>query len=183
MAQTERTYTEILALLDDNTTGEISPQDHRDVVASILGGYAGLIQSLSGGPDPIAGVGATPVLIGVYDVVSSQSIDVNLQGAKAVLATGHVEPGVLGIYKVTFFASFTLSLNNKRVTFRGFKNGIATDLDFETFVSTGADIGGVSLSHPFALAAGDKIDFRVSIDSGTATFTFTSCGLSIERTG
>ncbi len=183
MPQTERTYTEILALLADNTTGQISPQDHRDVVASMMGGYAGLIQAV-GVTDPIAGVGATPVLIGVYDVVTGQSKDVNTDGAEASLATSVVKPGVDGFYAFDFFAAFDLSGNNKTVAFRAFKNGNPTDLDFEVFVAGGGALGGVSMSHKsFALVAGDAIDVRVSITPGTADVTFTACGLSIKRSG
>ena len=184
MPQTERTYTEILALIADNTTKQISPQDHRDVVASMMGGYAGLIQSVAGGTDPIAGVDATPVAIKVYDLVTGESIDVNTLGAVATLAAGVVKPGVDGFYAFDFFASFDISANNKTVVFRAFKNGIATDLDFTTFVSNGGDVGGVSLSHKsFPLDANDAVDVRVSLTPGTADVTFTACGLSIKRSG
>ncbi len=184
MAQTERTYAEILALLADNVTGDISPQDHRDVVASMLGGYAGLIQSVAGGTDPIVGVGSTPELIKVYDAITGESIDENIAGAVATLASGVVKPGVDGFYAIDFFASFDLSANNKTVTIRAFKNGAATDLDFAVFVSNGSDIGGMCISHKsFPLVAGDAIDFRVSVTPGTSDVTFTSCGLSLKRTG
>ncbi len=184
MAQTERTYAEILAILADNVTGDISPQDHRDVVASMLGGYAGLIQSVAGGSDPIVGVGATPELIDVYDVITGQSIDENVDGAVATLAASVVKPGVDGFYAVDFFASFDLSANNKTVVIRAFKNDAATDLDFEVFIAGGGALGGMCISHKsFPLVAGDAIDFRVSLTPGTADVTFTACGLSIKRTG
>jgi len=183
MAEQERTIANLAALLADNVTGDISPQEVRDLMASAMGGYAGLLQTVAGGPDTIVGVGATPVLIDVFDVVSSQSIDVNLVGAQASLANSQLTVGVDGFYLLSFFASFNLGSNNKTAKFIAFLNAVATDLEFDVFVSNGSDIGAVALSHVFALTAADLIDFRVAIETPSADVIFTSCGLSMHRVG
>ena len=183
MPEQERTIANLAALLADNTTGDIDESDIRDLMASAMGGYAGLLQSVAGGSDTLVAVGATPVLITVYDLVSSQSIDVNLVGASASLLNSQLAVGVDGFYLVSFFASFTLGSNNKKVRFIAFLNGLATDLEFDTFVSNGSDIGAVAFSHVFQLSAADLVDFRVAITSGTADVVFSTCGLSLHRVG
>ena len=183
MPEQERTIANLAALLADNVAGDISPQEVRDLMASSMGGYAGLIQTVAGGQDTLLAVGATPVLIDVYDVVSSQSIDVNLLGAQASLANSELTVGVDGFYQLSFFASFHLGSNNKTASFVAFLNGVATDLEYDVFVSNGSDIGGVGLSHVFALTAGDLIDFRVSIATPSSDVIFTACGLSMHRVG
>lgn len=42
MADTKRTRSQILALMADNTTGEISPQDLRDMLVSLFGVYGSI---------------------------------------------------------------------------------------------------------------------------------------------
>lgn len=183
MPEQERTIANLAALLADNSTGDIDESDIRDLMASAMGGYAGLLQSVAGGSDTLVAVGATPILVDVYDVVSSQSIDVNLLGATASLANSQVNPGVEGFYLVSFFASFTLGSNNKKVRFVAFLNGNPTDLEFDVFVTNGSDIGAVAFSHVFPLNALDLVDFRVAITSGTADVIFSTCGLSMHRVG
>lgn len=183
MPEQERTIANLAALLADNVTGDISPQEVRDLMASAMGGYAGLIQTVAGGTETLVGVGATPVLIDVYDAVSSQSIDVNLVGAEASLANSQLTVGVDGFYQLSFFASFNLGSNNKTAKFIAFLNALATDLEYDVFVSNGSDLGGVGLSHVFELNAADLLDFRVSIDTPTADVIFSTCGLSMHRVG
>ncbi len=182
MPEQERTIANLAALLADNSTGDIDESDIRDLMASAMGGYAGLIQTV-GVVDTLLAVGGTPVLIDVYDVVSSQSIDVNLVGSQASLANSQLTVGVDGFYLLSFFASFTLGSNNKTAKFIAFLNGVATDLEFDVFVSNGSDIGGVSLSHVFALTAADLLDFRVAIETPSSDVVFTACGLSMHRVG
>lgn len=50
MADTVRSKSALIALYADNNTGDISEQDHRDVLATLLGNYAGL--SVAGGSTP-----------------------------------------------------------------------------------------------------------------------------------
>lgn len=92
MADTQRSLSALLALLADNASGEISPQDLRDVLVTVLGVYGGVYtcdgvgtQSVdSGAPitiaqfdtaEPVKGVTADPAnnrlvltLDGVYEV-------------------------------------------------------------------------------------------------------------------
>ena len=64
MVDTVRTRAAILALLPDNTSGDISPQDHRDAIVSMFGVY-GVIY-VADGSTAQAGINATPVLFTAF---------------------------------------------------------------------------------------------------------------------
>lgn len=181
MAQTERSEAEVATLLADNTTNAISPQDIRDAIAS-QAGYGDLILSAGGSGDFSATTNLD--LITIFDTIKVQSSDVNTNGVTGTLAsTYRLTVGATGIYRVGFFASFTSSQNNRLVTFRYFKNGVAENLSVSRWVSTGTDTGSAGFEDMISLAANDYVDVRVSLDTGTATLTFVGIGLNIHRVG
>lgn len=181
MTQTERTITEINTALQDNVAGDITPEDMRDAVGSAMGGYASV--ALAGASAVLSAVAQIPLVITQYDTVEAQSLDENTDGAQANAGTGLLTAGVAGVYAVSFYASYSLNQNNRLASFRAFLNGIAGDPEFERFTSTGADVGGVSLTAIVPLAAGDTVEMRVSQDTTSADFTFTALGLNMHRVG
>lgn len=183
MAQTERSWAAIEAILADNTTGDISPVDLRDAMGSSLGGYCGLDLTPSGAPVALNGVSTTPILINVYDEIQAQSIDTNLNGASGSLASGSITFGSDGIYQVNFFAAFTSSQNNVVTLFSSFINGVTGLPAIRVNVGTGADVGSVAAGGIFVRSSGDIFDSRVSIDSGSTNLTFESLSLSVFRVG
>lgn len=58
MADTARTLTQILALLADNSSQDISAQDVRDMVVSLYGNYGGMF--VHGNGTPTTGLSTTP---------------------------------------------------------------------------------------------------------------------------
>lgn len=184
MSQTERTLAELEALLADNVLKDIGAQDLRDaVLATALGGYAGLIHRLSSGVGIIVGVDATPVVVDVYDLITARSAAVHTDGAEASLVSSALIPGVDGTYAFSFGAAFTASQNNRKIIFQTFVNAVATDLETERFFSTGSNIAAVSLGGLFPLAAADVIDVRVSSSTGAPDLSFVSASLSMFRVG
>ncbi len=184
MPQTERTLPELEALLADNVLKDIGAQDLRDaVLATALGGYAGLIHTLASGVGIIVGVDATPVVVDVYDLITARSAAVHTNGAEASLVSSALIPGVTGTYALTFGGAFTASQNNRKIIFRAFVNGVGTDLETERFFSTGSNIASVSLGGLFQLTAADVIDVRVSATTGAPDLSFVSAGLSMFRVG
>lgn len=183
MTQTERTTPEVNSILQDNASSDISPEDVRDAIASAMGGYAGLLLTVAGAPQTLVSVAQTPVKIDQYDVVSAQSVDNNIDGSLADDGTGILTVGQAGIYFVSVFASFSLSQNNRLVTFQTFRNGAPGLVEVERFVSNGSDVGEIAASGIVPLGDGDEIDFRVSQSSGSADITFVSLGLNMHRVG
>ena len=63
MAETERTYPQLIALMADNSTGNISPQDIRDLMESLRNSH-GSIHIDTPAPTTIGGIGAFVKLAG-----------------------------------------------------------------------------------------------------------------------
>lgn len=183
MTQTERTVAAVQALLADNASEDISPEDLRDAIATVIGGYASLLLTINNAPQTKVGVAQTPVVITEYDLVGSQSIDANAGGHQANATTGELTVGETGLYFVSFFASFSLSQNNKVVHFHPFIDGQVGLVEVERFVGTGSDIGVVAMNAVVPYAAGAVVDMRVFIDAGVADVTFQALGFSTFRVG
>lgn len=182
MAQTERATSTINTLLSDNTEQEISPQDLRDALASLMG-YGGLLLT-AGSSDVINGVGTSYSLIDVFDTIAAQSISVNEDGVAVELAPGYkLTPGATGVYMVGFYASFSSSALNKLATFRLYKNGSPDSIEADRFIATIGDTGAIAANGLISLAAGDELDLRVKINTGTTNLTFLAAALSVHRVG
>lgn len=173
----------IFGLLPDNVDGLVSPQDLRDAIASVMG-YAGLLLTVAGAPDNIVSVGTSPKLIDIFDQITAQSIDVNLSGSSAALSPDFdITFGADGIYQLQFFASFSLSANNRLVKFTPHIDGSPGSVEVDRFVSTGADTGVVAMTAILPVTAGQSLDMRVNIDTGTTTITFLAAALNMFRVG
>lgn len=183
MAQTERLTTDIQTLLADNSDGAISPQDMRDTVASALGGYCGMVLTIAGAGAVLSSVAQTPVKITEYNAKPAQSVDVNTAGTTGDIAAGTLTIGADGYYFISFFSSFSLSQNNKTVHFQPFIDDVVGLVEVDRFVGTGTDVGVVAMNAVVSYTAGQVVDVRVFIDSGTANVTFEALGFSIFRVG
>jgi len=179
---TERTTAEIMALLANNQTGEISPEDIRDAFATSHGGYAGLLLSIAGAPTTLP-VSTTPAVITQYNIRSAQSVDANTGGCSADPATGIITIGQTGIYKVGFFCSSSIDANNRLGKFTPYINGSIGLVDVERAFSNANDVGSISFHGVVQYTAGDQIDMRVALNTGTATMTFVSLGFHLHRIG
>lgn len=183
MAQTERDQVTIRSLLDDNVSGNISPQDLRDAVASLMG-YASLLLTPTGAPAVMNAVGTSYVLVDVFDTIAVQSSDVNILGSNADLTPDfRLVANSEGIYRVDFFASFSSSQNNRLVTFRPHINDAVALTEVQQFMSNGPDIQVVSFTGMGSFDPADEIDIRVLIDTGTANLTFQAAGFHMHRVG
>jgi hypothetical protein len=182
MAQTEQALSAINTLLADNASGAISPQDVRDAVAS-LQGYGGLHLSIGGAGATMAGVGTSPSLIDVFDTIPAQSVDTNTNGTSANLAATYaLTVGATGIYRFDFWASFSSSATNRTVTFQLFKDAVAAQGNLVRFVATN-DVGAAAMSGLLSLTAGEVLDMRAFLSTGTATLTFQGAGFLLHRVG
>ena len=183
MAQTERDQVSVRSLLANNADGDISPTDLRDALASAMG-YGGMILTIAGKPATISDVSTTPVLVDVFNLVSAQSSAVNTGGTAAELSpTYSLTVGPTGIYHIEFWASFSTSANNHLVAFTPFINDSIGIVAVDRWIGTNTDTGVVSFQGIIPYAAGDVIDMRVAVDSGTIDLTFLAAGFNIFRVG
>jgi len=183
MAQTERDNVLNRTNLADNTSGNISETDLRDALASTMG-YGSMVLTVSGAPAVMNAVGTTYVLIDVFDQIQSKSIDVNTAGTNVELGPNfRITFNSNGFYQVNFYCSFSSSQNNRLYTFSAVKNNAEIQPEIDQFLGTGADTQVVAGMGIVAFVAGDFIDVRVKIDSGTANLTYLAAGFSAHRVG
>ena len=171
MADVARTRAALLALLADNTAGDISPQDIRDFLVSVFGTWSAIY--VADGSTPQAGVTTTPVKLTGFTVnvaglggmtpdFTDNSIQVNLDGAYLVLAQ----------------ISFSGSVN------QGFEihvniDGVETPFGVHRKIGTGGDVGSATIIAPLTgLSSGEKIELYINTDpSGTAQLTIVDAQL------
>lgn len=182
MPGTERTLPVLRALLADNGGGDIDPVDIRDVVASCLGGYAGLILTTAAAPVPQA-INVADAVITAYDVVTAESIDEFVNGCNADEVAGTITVGTTGFYEFHYFMSATLSNNNRELTFTPYVDNVAASIEVSRFFTTGSDIGHMSMSGIVLLTAGQVLDMRVNTTTGATTISYDSMSFHIKRVG
>lgn len=161
MADTVRTLAALQALLADNTTQNISPQDVRDMLVSILGVYGGL--KTTAGSTPLA-PGPTPVILAPWSGTLVND-DITVNGT-----TGVITLTTAGDYMVLWNVSLTFTtLTDATVRVELFQEGSGTGniMDQNMVINTLWGIGGSTI---ITAAAADEIDLRVSVPAaGTNT--------------
>ena len=181
MTQTELTIPAMNTALQDNVANDISPSDLRNAMATALGGYAGLIQTVS--PTTMLSVTSTPTIINVWDAITVQSSDVNAAGASASIVTEKITIGEDGIYFFNFFASVRTGVNNRTVQFQPGINATPASLKVLQRIGNASDVQTSPFSGLFALLKDDELDMRVSVIGGTTDVLFDGAGFSIFRVG
>lgn len=160
---TQRSLTDLLLLYPDNTTGQISPEDLRDGIESLAGGFGGLY-----GNGSVGSVGTSDVLIDWWDTLLPDDADNDVQGD---LGNNRINFTTDGIYQVHFSAYCNSGAVSRFFTVRLFRNGSAIGGQAVTQANADADsngiIGQVSISTILSVTAGDNIDARVFENSTT----------------
>lgn len=176
MADTQRATSTLLALLPDNTSGDISPQDLRDVVVSILGGYGGL--RCDGTSSVMTGIGPTPTKVThwTHALKSDGSV------VSANTAADTVTPSVAADYE----AHFSLSVGgtaSQNYVFEVYVNGVATGVRAKVQMpSTGGTVN-VAASGTITVSASQAVELRVSASAAGSTLSADSGQLWIKRVG
>lgn len=164
MADTQRTLTAIKALLADNTAGDISPQDLRDVVETFTPPY---------GSYYLSSAAETSVSIaGTYVKVAGTTAANNLRdfthSSGRLTYTGTVAQH----FHLASTISFTAAGNNKLIAFKLAKNGTVVDGSYTPrFVSTGADVGSLALHWDEMLDPNDYLEIWGTNETDTTNFT------------
>lgn len=171
MAQTPKSLADLLVALADNTTGQITPEDIRDMLVSLYPSR-GQIQLASGGA-----VTTNFVSSGTYvKVAGTTELDVDVSNGNCDMPAN----GAIRWQKAAdqvLLANATLEVlpgaNNKRYTFTFAKNGIAIPgLAFTAFFGNlSGNPAGVFLSGLIPVSEGDTITVVVKNDTDTTAIT------------
>lgn len=163
MAEVQRALATLLANLPDNTSGLISPQDVRDAVVSLAGGFGGME-----GQGTRTSVGTTKVLIDWWDTLLPDDVDDAVIGN---LGSDQIDVTVAGLYHVHFSGLFS-GTASKFFEIQIFVNGVAVAYARKQVNTDAGGLSGhASIDVPVSVGAGQPIDARVS-EASTAGNTF-----------
>ncbi len=179
MADTARTKAEVLALLADNTTNEISAQDLRDLVVSILPGVGTM--NMQGN------AAATTISVaGTYVKAAGTTVAATLQDF-TMPATNRLQyNGAPDVYATAFAGVSMVSASNSQILgLRIAKNGDATATEavastIRRKTGTGADVGAAFVGFECIMSTGDYLELFVTNESGTTTVTTTELYFKVE---
>jgi hypothetical protein len=171
MTQTPKILSALLAQLPDNTTGDISPEDIRDLVVSLYPSR-GQLELASGGT-----AATTFASSGTYvKVVGTTAVDAAVCSSCVSMPANGVLKLLKNVDQVAL-ANATLEVlpaaNNKRYTFTFAKNGIAVPgLAFTAFFGNlSGNPAGVFLSGLVPMTGNDELSVVVKNDTDTTSIT------------
>lgn len=172
MADTQRATNALLNLLADNTSGAISEQDLRDVVASVLGGYGSVYVQDGATPQAVTGAAAKLTAFAAEGPAS---------GVTPSHADDSLTPLVTADYWLEFGADvstdaageFTFELRVDGVASGGFKAVVELEAAGET--------RHAGFAGPISLTANDVVTVYVS--GSVANLTVKQGRLALKRIG
>ena len=165
MADTERSLAQLQALLADNATGDISPQDIRDMLVSLTQPY-GSFSTATASATTIAVAGTYYKMAGTTQVGNVRQMSMPSNGR---LQYDGVSPRH---FHIAVSVSMTTSNVNNIVGLKIAKNGtVLDDTIVRRFVSTGTDVGSTAVHGDVALSNGDYLELFVTNETDTDSVT------------
>jgi len=178
MADTQRSVAEILALMGDNITGNISPQDIRDQIISMRPTHAQLYVAV-----------ADAAAISIADTTSyfectAPAWTLSSGAYSWDESSGNGELTYTGAADVTAFVSVTISFttasNNQVVHWRIGKNGVPDGASEQLRkTGTGADVGSITVHEEVSMSTNDYVSLFVRNDTSTANVTVEACNMTV----
>lgn len=163
MVDTQRTYAELVALFPDNMTGEISPQDIRDLLLS-LRAPIGQFNISTPSPQVIGSAGVFQKMTGttVLSGLEYLFVDDGVNNRLRYIGTVPLHCLIIGE------ASFTSVSNNQIVDFTTAKNDIAGAANARVKIGTGTDLVQVTGHRITTLATDDYVEVYLANETSTA---------------
>lgn len=165
MVDTPRTIAALQTLLPDNTTRAISPQDARDMLVSVQIKYGEIFISTSAATS-ITNTTDFFEVAGTYTLGQNELFDMNTNGQLRYTGTPSIEVFVFGTL------SLTVAGNNQLIHIQLQKNEASIGgADADSFISTGADVGVVSIVGVTGMDTNDHVEIAVRNETSTANIT------------
>lgn len=167
MADTKRSLASLLALLADNTTGDISAQDMRDVVVSLGSDYGDMYMTPENSTETVIADTTNFFPIGgTFVFKSGLDWDMNTNGQLRYI--GAAARSV----KVTASCTFTSASNNQTLEFALAKNGVVVPGTYvDKRVNTGADVRSLTVVGLDTFTTNDYASIMVRNQSSAANCT------------
>jgi hypothetical protein len=174
MADTARSVSALQALLADNTSGAISPQDLRDLLVSSLGVYGEIY--VAGGSTPQGSIDTSYALITGFAANGLSS------GTTPDHSSDQITVDVTGTYLVMANVCFTGTASTE-FTVAVFAEGIEEHIHFCRSIGTGVTVGSAHLCGVLALTATDVVDLRVKADGASKSITVQEGAFTVRMIG
>jgi len=140
MVQTQRSVTALYAVLPDNTAGDISPEDVRDIVETLRHGHGEISTNVAA--ETSIAVGGTYVKVAGTTTLTADNHNWTMPQDNRLTYGGTANR----VVHLALTVSFTAAGNNKNIRFRIAKNGTTVARsEVQRFVATGADVGSTAL--------------------------------------
>ena len=172
MADTQRSQSDLLTILADNTTRAISPQVARDVLVSVHGVYGAMYTK--GGSTAQASIGTSFVKITGFATDGASS------GTTPDNANDEIVVGTAGVYFVAFQISFS-GTNSETFTFNIHKADVEGAFQGVRKLGTGGDVGSMSVVGCITCAASDALALYVKATGASKSITPVDMQLFIFR--
>jgi hypothetical protein len=172
MADTQKTLAALITLFADNTSGDISPQDLRDFLVSVFGGYGSIY--VNGGSTAQTGISGTPAKMTGFAVNGISS------GTTPDHTSDNITIITAGDYLINASVSFVGSSSDV-FQVEIYNNTTGTGYAFNRFISAGGDTGSASCNALITCAASDEISLYISSSTGGTSFTPQEASLIVTR--
>ena len=165
MVDTARTQAALAAILADNTSGDISPQDIRDFLETMNPSFGSLYFST-----PAATTTVTP---GTYLKVAGTTTSISLNRVTMPANNRLAYTGTPTVHAhIACSIDMTSGSNNQTAGFKIAKNDVVLDHSKVTRrISTGTDVGSTALHADVSLATNDYVELWLTNETSTATIT------------
>lgn len=171
------TKTELLALLPDNVTGEISPGDLRDIVNNVMGVYGGIVHSESGVATQT--IGTTPETILQWEfAMPSNGVVVDVSGVNS----GSITVQVDGDYEIHYSLTYMGTTNDYHVHLYKDDALVHPQIGMITKGSA-ADSINMSMNTIVTLASGDKMSLYINCSANNKIFDIEHGMFIMKRLG
>lgn len=175
MTDTARSLSALQALLADNTSAAISPQDVRDFLVSALGGYAEIY--VDGGA-VAQSIGTTPATLTAFDTDGVYD-----QQATPAASADKITFNTAGVYEITLCPLSFSGSANATITMQFAIDDVAVGRAVERKLGATGDIGAASLSALRTCAANEVLTVLVSADADSKSVTVKHASLRVKRIG
>lgn len=173
MADTVRTRAALLALLPDNMTEDISPQDLRDVVVSLHGVYGEM--SIQAGASAQGSISTTPAIVTGW----------NTNGLSDGTTPDHTTNGITiteaGIFVVDFSISLSALTASALFAFEIYKGAVAQGQVAEIMSNATPDRACVAGGGIVSCSAADVLSLYVYSNGAARTMTPTEGQFRVRR--
>ncbi len=176
MAQTQRTLTQLLANLPDNTAGLINPVHIRDIVATIQPGHAE-ISVTTPAATVLSDTSTWTEVAGTWASSANNSSTWQQVGSSAELQYTGPQTRIV---HVAASLSFTVAGSNDVVQLGlGLNGTLIPGSDIERKVGTGSDVGAAALHSMVAISSNEDVEILVRNVTAADDVTLTTGNLFV----